>query len=101
MQKEIWLPINHGKEVNGNWPIVKNMYEVSSLGRIRRIKTGHIYSQKNGRVHLCREWAGIPNYNSHCCYQVSHIMAVEFLGHKHVYGKRFNLKEMINKCSNH
>ena len=99
MQKEIWVPINHGKEVNGNWPIAKGMYEVSSLGNIRRIKTGHIYSQRNGRIYLCWEWPGARNYDSHCSYQVSHIMAVEFLGHKNVYGKKYNLKEIIKEVN--
>lgn len=93
--KETWVTINHGKEINHNWPIAKGMYEISSLGRVRRKSTGNIYSQSNGRIYLCHEW----HKNNKCSYQVSHIMAVEFLGYKNVYGKQFKINNIINKVN--
>ena len=95
--KETWVTINHGKEINRNWPIAKGMYEISSLGRVRRKSTGNIYSQSNGRIYLCTEW--YPDNDSKCSYQVSHIMAVEFLGYKNVYEKKLNLDEIIKEVN--
>lgn len=96
--KETWVTINHGRDINPNWPIAKNMYEISSLGRIRRKKTGNIYSQKNGRTYLCTKW--YQNSDTKCSYQVSHIMAVEFLGYKNVFGKKIDLSKIIKEINN-
>ena len=97
--KETWITINHGEIINPRWPVANGIYEVSSLGRVRRKKTGNIYAQSNGKIYLCDMWGDKIFYDHKCCYMVSHIMAVEFLDYKDVYGKKLNLDEIIKEVN--
>lgn len=101
---ENWVTINHGEIINPEWPVANGIYEISSLGRIRRKKTGNIYSRyfiskNNAKVYLCSEWNGNIDMNNKCSYQVSHIMAVEFLGYKNVYGKHIDLTKIVDEIN--